>query len=78
MTCRQATELVITKGEQPLTPEEEINLQSHLDLCIHCRHFSNQNAAIDTALAKLLDHKQQLSESDKNDLLNTIKSKFTR
>ena len=40
--CRAASRLLSRAYERPLTPEELVRLQQHLDRCFMCRNFDSQ------------------------------------
>ncbi|MEQ6290262.1 zf-HC2 domain-containing protein [Vogesella sp. GCM10023246] len=42
MNCRQASRLISTAMDRPLSRAEQLQLSMHLLLCRNCRHFRQQ------------------------------------
>lgn len=54
-SCKKATELMAESRERPLTWPERIRLHVHLALCLPCRRFRRQLAALLDAVRALSD-----------------------
>lgn len=44
--CDRYQELICTRADRPLTPEEEAALQAHLAVCPACQHFAREMEAL--------------------------------
>ncbi len=60
-TCEKASELIVKRHEQKLTPTQRFKLWLHLVICKACRQFEIQNSWIDKQLHKLA-HTEHVNE----------------
>lgn len=55
LTCKQASEAISRRHEQPLTFAEKFWLRLHLYICTGCRHFQNNMQIMRAAMKRYLD-----------------------
>ncbi len=58
LTCKQASEALSRRHEQPLTFVERFWLKLHLCLCNGCRNFQNNVQLMRAAMQRYLDQDQ--------------------
>lgn len=53
ITCREASERLSRRMEEPLGPRELLGLRMHLLACSHCRRFDAQVRVLRQAFSRL-------------------------
>ena len=54
LTCKQASQLISTSLDKPLSLRERLSLKLHLLICKYCVRFSQQLHAVRNALQKMV------------------------
>ncbi len=55
LSCREASEIISRRHDQPLTAGETLWLKLHLFICTGCRNFQNNTRLIQAALKRYLE-----------------------
>ena len=74
ISCKQASELVLKKGESKISFRQQLQLWFHLGLCSFCRLFKKQNGMIDRVLKSENHLPVLLSESDKKKIAELLEA----